>query len=123
MILTEGLFLVVTAVAEHCLTRLLARLSGGSVLATTAVVNNLPAYIAVEPAVPAAGHTSQLLGALLGTNGGPLILLWGSLATLLWRERCKSRGVTISSLAFAAVGAGGAPLVLLATWAALTITG
>ncbi len=129
LILTEGLFLVVTAVAEHGLTRLLARLSGGSVLATTAVagvasnaVNNLPAYLAVEPAVPA-GHTSQLLGALLGTNGGPLILLWGSLATLLWRERCKSRGVTISPLTFAAVGAGGVPLVLLATWAALTITG
>ncbi len=35
------------------------------------------------------GHTTQLLGALLGTNAGPLILLWGSVATLLWRQRCK----------------------------------
>jgi len=52
----------------------------------------LPAYLAVEPAVPA-GHPSQLLGAPLGTNGGPLT--------------------------FAAVGTGGVPLVLLATWATL----
>ena len=129
LVLTEGLFLVVTAVAEHGLTQLLARVCGGSVLATTVVagvasnaVNNLPAYLAVEPAVPA-GHTSQLLGALLGTNGGPLMLLWGSLATLLWRERCKARGVHVSPVTFAAVGAGGVPLVLLATWAALIVTG
>jgi len=74
LILTEGLFLVVSAVAEHGLTRLLARLSGGSVLATTAVagvasnaVNNLPAYLAVEPAVPGTGRTpSGSTGARVG---------------------------------------------------------
>jgi len=129
VILTEGLFLTVTAVALHGGTRLLSHLSGHSVLATTFVaaassnaVNNLPAYLAIEPAVPP-GHTTQLLGALLGTNGGPLILLWGSLATLLWRERCRARGVTISATTFAAVGLGGVPLLLLGTWAALQLTG
>lgn len=69
-----------------------------------------------------AGHTTQLLGALLGANGAPLVLLWGSLATLLWRERCKARGLHISPATFAAVGLGGVPLVIFATWAALIVT-
>lgn len=129
VIFTEGLFLLVTAVARHGLTDRLARLSGDSVLRTAAVagvtsnaVNNLPTYLAIEPVVPP-GHTEQLLGALLGTNGGPLILLWGSLATLLWRERCRARGLVVSPARFALIGLGGVPLVLLGTWAALLATG
>ncbi len=39
----------------------------------------------METAVPA-GHTTRLLAALLGTNIGPMILLWGSLAARLWRD-------------------------------------
>lgn len=84
-------------------------------------MNNLPAYLAVETAVPH-GATMQLLAALLGTNAGPLILLWGSLATLLWRQRCQARDVRISATQFALVGLGGVPLVLLAAWAALLAT-
>jgi arsenical pump membrane protein len=127
VILTEGLFLTVTAVARHGGTWLLAQLAGHSVLATALVaagasnaVNNLPAYLAIEPAIPA-GHTTQLLGALLGTNGGPLILLWGSLATVLWRERCRARGVSVKATTFAALGLGGVPLVMISTWAALQL--
>ena len=128
LILIEGLFLVVTAVARHGLTDLLRHLSGDSTLRTTAVaagasnaLNNLPAYLAIEPVVPP-GHTTQLLAALLGTNGGPLVLLWGSLATLLWRERCRARGVHIHPARFALIGLGGVPLVLMASWAALVLT-
>lgn len=128
LVLTEGLFLVVTALANHGLSHLLHVLSGDSVLRTTGVagvsanlVNNLPAYLAVEPAVPT-GHTTQLLGALLGTNGGPLVLVWGSLATLLWRERCTARGLRVRPGMFAAVGLGGVPIILVGTWAALLLT-
>jgi len=128
VVFTEGLFLVVTALARHGGTRLLTGLVGHSVLGTAAtaavtanVVNNLPAYLAVETAVPA-GHPTQLLGALLGTNTGPLILIWGSLATLLWRERCRARGVTVTARQFAAVGLGGVPLLLLTTWGALLLS-
>ena len=127
LVFTEGLFLVVTTIARHGLTALLADLSGGSIGRTAAVaaaasnlVNNLPASLAIEPAVPA-GHTTNLLGALLGTNCGPLILLWGSLATLLWHERWKFIGLAVHPGLFAAVGIGGVPLVLAATWAALTL--
>ena len=129
VVLTEGLFLVVSAISRHGLTHLLAQASGSSTLRTTVtagvagnVVNNLPAYLAIEPAI-GTGHRTQLLAALLGTNGGPLILVWGSLATLLWRERCRARGIHIRLRTFAAIGMGGVPMLLLGTWAALLATG
>ena len=128
VIFTEGLFLLVTSIARHGGTRLLSALIGHSALAsaftagvTSNAVNNLPAYLAVETAVPS-GHDTQLLSTLLGTNAGPLVLMWGSLATLLWRERCKAHGVSVSATQFALVGLGGVPLVLLASWAALLLT-
>ena len=128
VIFTEGLFLLVTAVARHGGTDLLRTLIGHSALATTITagaasnaVNNLPAYLAVETAVPP-GHDTQLFAALVGTNAGPLVLMWGSLATLLWRERCKAHGLTVTATQFALVGLGGVPLVLLACWATLIPT-
>jgi arsenical pump membrane protein len=129
VIFTEGLFLAVTALARHGGTQLLTRLVGHSALATALVagaasnaVNNLPAYLAVETTV-SPGHTTQLLAALLGTNVGLLVLLWGSLATLLWRERCKARGLEVSPARFAVIGLGGVPLILLGTWGALMLAG
>jgi arsenical pump membrane protein len=129
VIFAESLFLLITALDRHGGTRLLEHLIGHSTLATTAVagaasnvVNNLPAYLAIETTVPP-GHTTQLLSALLGANAGPLILVWGSLATLLWRDRCRARGLVVPPARFALVGVGGVPLVLLGTWAALALTG
>lgn len=127
VIFTEGLFLLVTTIARHGGSTLLGDLIGPSTLAATAVaalssnaVNNLPAYLATETVVSPT-HRTQLFAVLIGTNAGPLVLLWGSLATILWRERCAARGVVISARRFAAVGLGGVPLVLLGTWAALLI--
>jgi arsenical pump membrane protein len=126
--LTEGLFLVVAAVGVHGGTRLATRLVGHSTLATVGVAgatsnvaNNLPTYLGIEPAV-AHGNTTQLLGELIGTNAGPLVLVWGSLATLLWRERCRARNVDINWRTFALLGLGGVPLLLLGAWAALIVT-
>ncbi len=104
VLFVEGLFLLIAAISQHGGLRFLTHLVGHSELATTATgavtsnaVNNLPAYLAIEPAVPAE-NTSQLLAALIGTNAGPLILLWGSLQpTLLWRDRCRARGVHVSA--------------------------
>jgi len=55
-------------------------------------------------------------------NTGPLILLWGSLATLLWRERCRARDVEISWREFASTGLIGVPLVVVASTAALWLS-
>ena len=89
--------------------------------ATSNVVNNLPAYLAVEPAV--AETPQRLLALLVGTNAGPLITVWGSLATLLWRERCLARGVHVSWRRFALEGLLLVPLVTLASVGALALAG
>jgi arsenical pump membrane protein len=123
VLLTEGLFLVVEAAGRHGLDHLLTRLSGsggngrvGALAAAAANLgNNLPAYLALERTTP----VGDLPALLVGVNVGPLILLWGSLATLLWRERCRARGVDVSVAQFTLLGLVGVPLVLTATLLAL----
>ncbi len=131
LVLVEGLFLLVQTADRHGLTRVLHAAAGSSgsslgVLRTAGVgaaasnlANNLPAYLALEPVADA--HRPTMFGLLLGTNLGPLVLLWGSLATLLWRERCRARGVRVSAGEFARLGLVGVPLLLLASWLALLL--
>jgi arsenical pump membrane protein len=85
------------------------------------LLNNLPAYLVVEPHA-ATGGVDRLLALLIGTNVGPLVLLWGSLATLLWRERCRARGVHVSAWEFAKLGLLGVPVLLLAATTALFVS-
>ncbi len=113
--LVVGLFLLVAAGQQHGLDSLLARVSGTagdslveqlrvSAVAAAAAngVNNLPAYLALEPV--SQSSAPGLFAVLIGVNAGPLVLPWGSLATLLWRDRCKARGVQISWRGFIATG-------------------
>jgi arsenical pump membrane protein len=51
-----------------------------------------------------------------------MLLLWGSLATLLWRERCAARGIRISAGEFLRRGAVLVPTLLVVCWAALKVT-
>ncbi|MBI4944307.1 MAG: arsenic transporter [Actinobacteria bacterium] len=141
VVTTVSIFLVVAALDEHGLATLLRDAAGTAgavapsgfvdalrVTATGAVssnvVNNLPAYLAVEGAVHAGpgSDPTRLLALVVGTNAGPLVTVWASLATLLWRSRCRARGVRISALRFAAEGlACVVPMLVLAT-AVLVIT-
>jgi hypothetical protein len=41
---------------------------------------------------------------------------------LLWRERCRARGVRVRALGFAAAGVVGVPALVLATTGALWLT-
>ena len=136
VVITLGLFLVVGFLQQHGLSRMLGDVAGtagpagdgfGSLLRTTAtgavgsnLVNNLPAYVALEPV--ASSSPDRLLALLIGTDLGPLITLWGSLATLLWRDRCRVRGLEISARRFALAGLVGVPLLLLATTGTLWLT-
>ncbi|NED86336.1 arsenic transporter, partial [Streptomyces sp. SID11233] len=67
------------------------------------VLNNLPVYLAGEAAVPDANQ-DQLLAFLIGTNVGPLVTPWASLATLLWFERCRTAGVRVPLARFVGTG-------------------
>ncbi|MBO0806614.1 MAG: arsenic transporter [Nocardiopsaceae bacterium] len=111
-----GLFFVMQTISLHLLGPVMHALIGSSpgpggtfrAAATGAglanLVNNLPAYVAGEAAVPMANHT-QLLGLLIGVNVGPVITPWASLATLIWFDRCASAGVRIPLRRFMLTGA------------------
>ncbi|MEE1782185.1 ArsB/NhaD family transporter [Streptomyces sp. SP17BM10] len=134
LVLVPGMFLVVQTVDAHGLHHLLATAVGtdggtaGLFRASLAgaglsnVLNNLPVYLAGEAVVPAGNHT-QLLALLVGTNAGPLILPWASLATLIWYERCRAFGVRIPVGRVTATGAVLAAAAVLAATAALAVTG
>jgi arsenical pump membrane protein len=130
VVLVVGLFLLVAAGHAHGLDAVLARLTGdgsglGSLLRMSGVAtaganiaNNLPAYAALEPT---AGDVPRTFALLIGVNTGPLVLLWGSLATLLWRERCRARDVAVTWREFAVTGLIGVPLVVAASVVALSV--
>jgi arsenical pump membrane protein len=133
LVFVTGLFLVVRTVSWHGLDTFVATLIGddngfaGAMRAAAVggglsnVLNNLPAYVAGEAVIPAPNH-DQLLALLIGTNVGPIITPWASLATLLWFERCQARGVRIQLRKFMLVGAALAVVGLVATVAALMVT-
>jgi arsenical pump membrane protein len=124
VVLVAGLFAVVEAAHRHGLDRLLTTVAGtgdglwpllrlaGTAAAGANLVNNLPAYLALEPV--AGDAPARLLALLVGVDAGPLVLVWGSLATLLWRERCAARGLQVGAGSFALGGLLLVPLVLLA---------
>lgn len=121
ILLAGGLFLVVEAAHSlglgavlatvsgtgHDLTSLL-RLAGTGALGAN-VVDNLPAYLALEPV---AGDRTRLATLLIGVNAGPLVTPWASLATLLWHERLTSMGVEISWRRYLLLGLVAAPLTV-----------
>jgi len=128
VLLTEGLFLVVAAAGKHGLDRLLDHAAGHGVVRTELVgaaasnlVNNLPSYLALERVVPP-GHQQQLLGLLLGTNAGSMLVVTGSLATILWRERCRARGLEIPAGQFLRLGLLLTPPLLVATYLGLVVS-
>ncbi len=134
LVFVVGLFLVVQTVSLHGLHTITYALIGGSgdalgVLRAAATgtglsnaVNNLPAYVAGEAAIPL-HHRDQLLGLLIGTNVGPIITPWASLATLLWFERCRAYDAVVPLRKFMLTGACLAVTCLAATVGVLLVTG
>ncbi|MFJ4695689.1 SLC13 family permease [Streptomyces sp. NPDC088766] len=133
LVMVPGMFLVVETVNANGLHTLLASAIGddgglagmfraaavGAGLSN--VLNNLPVYLAGEAAVPLANH-DQLLALLVGTNAGPLITPWASLATLLWYERCHAHGVRVPLARLMGTGAVLSVAVVTASVTALAFT-
>ncbi|HEY8281160.1 MAG TPA: SLC13 family permease, partial [Leifsonia sp.] len=132
IVLAAGLFLFIEALQQFGLGTLMAAVSGAGDsplallrLAVTGMlganaIDNLPAYLALEPV---AGTPTRLVALLIGVNAGPLITPWGSLATLLWHQRLSALDVDIRWHRYILLGAVVAPVtVVLATLAfALTV--
>ncbi len=128
----SALFVVVQFAQEHGLSDALGRLAGtgdgwldllrlsGVAALSANLVDNLPAYLAIEPLATSPHRIAALL---IGVNAGPLILPWGSLATLLWAGRCRAAGVEVQWRAFALRGLILVPLLILGSVSATTLLG
>ncbi|MFJ4717186.1 SLC13 family permease [Streptomyces sp. NPDC088785] len=133
-----ALGVVVKAVVDNGLGDVIGRvLPDGSslpaLLAVTGVaallanlINNLPATLAVLPAVAPAGP-GPVLAALIGVNVGPNLSYVGSLATLLWRRIVHAHGTEPELGDFTRLGLLTVPATLLlsttALWAGLQLLG
>jgi arsenical pump membrane protein len=108
--LALGLGVVATAASPHL--GLGALFSGSGVLdqlrvAVVAMVgantiNNLPALLVSLPKVDA--HPETLWPLLFGVNFGPVLVLHGALAGLLWRGTAARLGVTVSAREYTRMG-------------------
>jgi len=126
-----GLFLVVEAGHSLGLTVLLGQVAGsGNDLAALLrlslsgmlganAVDNLPAYLALEPV---AGSPVRLAALLIGVNAGPLITPWASLATLLWHSRLQNLGVEVRWSRYLLLGLLAAPMTVVLATIGLTLT-
>lgn len=100
----------------------LARTAGVSAVGAN-VVNNLPALLV---ALPATGHgaTPSLWAVLLGVNMGPVVVVTGSLASLLWLDALRRVGVTAGARDFTRIGLRvGLPGALAGVGTALALAG
>ncbi|WP_431220878.1 SLC13 family permease [Leifsonia xyli] len=127
VLLASGLFLFIEALHAVGLGAVMAAVSGSGEsplallrLSLTGLVganaiDNLPAYLALEPV---ANSPVRLAALLIGVNAGPLITPWASLATLLWHQRLTSFDVEIRWSRYMLLGLIVAPVtVVLATLA------
>ncbi|NYF09870.1 Na+/H+ antiporter NhaD/arsenite permease-like protein [Leifsonia sp. AK011] len=131
VVFASGLFLVVEAGHSLGMTAALAQVAGtgtdlGSLLRLSLsglvgsnIVNNLPAYLALEPV---AGEPVRVAALLIGVNAGALITPWASLATLLWHSRLNSLGVEIRWSRYMLLGLLVAPLTVVAATVVLALT-
>jgi len=131
VLLASGLFLFIEALHAAGLATLMAAVSGTGEsplallrLSLTGLVganaiDNLPAYLALEPV---ADTPARLAALLIGVNAGPLITPWASLATLLWHQRLTSFDVEIRWSRYMLLGLIVAPVTLVLATLALSLT-
>lgn len=82
------------------------------------LINNLPAYLAFEPA---AGSPVRLVALLIGVNAGALVTPWASLATMLWHARLGVLGAPIPWRRYILLGVVAAPVTVVAATVALAL--
>jgi arsenical pump membrane protein len=114
-----GIFWV-SRIGANTLTAILT-MAGGMAVAANAV-NNIPsALLAIKVLQAAHVHRELLYAALLGTNIGPNVTLFGSLATILVLTISRKKGEEVTGLEFLKVGIIVTPVVIgtavLALWA------
>jgi arsenical pump membrane protein len=128
VVFASGLFVAADAIEQGVLKHLdipdlgegagAAFAASGVALIAANVLDNLPAYLLLEPLT-----TSDLAlkAVLVGVNVGPLVTPWASLATLLWHRQLSALGVEVPWKRYMAWGAVLAPIAVAATTGALLL--
>jgi arsenical pump membrane protein len=81
----------------------------GALLAN--LINNIPAFLALETAVGGHAGTAALL---IGVNAGPIVTPWASLATLLWHDQLRRNGVDVPWRGYVLAGCILMPVAVMA---------
>lgn len=131
VVFAGGLFFVVEAAHGVGLTTVLAGVAGEgddpvallrlafAGLVGANGIDNLPAYLALEPVAESAPRLAALL---VGVNAGSLITPWASLAVLLWHRRLVSLGVELRWRRYVVLGVVVAPVTVALATLALAAT-
>jgi arsenical pump membrane protein len=130
-----GMFVVVRGVERGLLDDLHVSVSSdpvramlwGSIAAAVGsnVVNNVPMTLlmmSVFPRVDGPAREALAYGTLLGANIGPTLTTYGSLATILWLNVLRKRGIEVSVRDYLAIGVVTMPVVLAAATVTLWLT-
>jgi arsenical pump membrane protein len=75
--------------------------SFGTGLLSADVFNNLPATLVTLPHIT---HTAAVWPLLFGLNAGPILVITGSLAGLLWQASARASGVHVTAREYSRVG-------------------
>jgi arsenical pump membrane protein len=95
--------------------------AGATALASN-IMNNLPAaLIARSVLLGSHAHTGTVLAALVGTDVGPMITPFASLATMLVLALARREGEEVRTRAFVMLGLWAVPLIVVATAIALAL--
>ncbi|HWV23052.1 MAG TPA: SLC13 family permease [Thermomicrobiales bacterium] len=82
------------------------------------VINNVPMAVlarSVLERMPVENQPVLAYSVLVGTNIGPALTTYGSLATMLWLTLVRQRGMTITTRSYLAISLITVPIVLLTT--------
>jgi arsenical pump membrane protein len=89
------------------------------------IVNNVPMTLLAIPVIErttGSAHEALAYGVLVGSNIGPTLTTYGSLATMLWLAIVRKRGLDISTREYLRIGFLATPPILAAATAALWVT-
>lgn len=86
-------------------------LAGGTGALLSNLINNIPAFLALETAVDGHAGTAALL---IGVNAGPIVTPWASLATLLWHDQLRRNGVDVPWRRYILAGCMVMPIAVIA---------
>ena len=102
--------------------QMLLAAAGATALASN-IVNNLPAaLIARSVLLGAHAHTGTVLAALIGSNAGPMITPFGSLATMLVLALARRDGEEVRTGRLVVLGLWAVPTIVVLTALSLSLT-